>query len=186
MAIPSGVSSLNSGPGKTGASFFAGARHVPSAGCGDNCADRRRMTDRTACVLCVPGAPFRSDQRSKHLRLRRTFERKPPTILRVGSPDIARVATSAPARSFSVTIKFPSARAASPRRGTFRRVCGLISVFIGGATMNIGTVLLVLLVLILVGALPTWSHSANWGYFPSGASGILLIIVVVLLVSGRL
>jgi hypothetical protein len=52
--------------------------------------------------------------------------------------------------------------------------------------MTLGTVLLIILVLFLVGALPTWSHSASWGYFPSGALGILLIVVVVLLATGRI
>lgn len=52
--------------------------------------------------------------------------------------------------------------------------------------MSMGTILLIVLVLFLVGALPTWPHSANWGVFPSGGVGILLVIVIVLLVSGRL
>ena len=52
--------------------------------------------------------------------------------------------------------------------------------------MSIGTILLIVLILFLVGALPTWPHSANWGYIPSGGLGILLIIVIVLLVSGRI
>jgi hypothetical protein len=47
-------------------------------------------------------------------------------------------------------------------------------------------ILIVLLVLLLVGALPTWPHSANWGYFPSGGLGIVLVVVIILLVSGRL
>jgi Protein of unknown function (DUF3309) len=50
----------------------------------------------------------------------------------------------------------------------------------------LGTILLVLLVLFLVGALPTWSHSANWGYFPSGGIGLVLVVVVVLLLVGRI
>ena len=50
----------------------------------------------------------------------------------------------------------------------------------------LGTILLVLLILFLIGALPTWPHSANWGYFPSGGLGVLLIIVIVLLLTGRL
>jgi hypothetical protein len=50
----------------------------------------------------------------------------------------------------------------------------------------LGTILLVLLVLFLVGALPTWPHSANWGYYPSGGLGLVLIVVVVLLVLGRI
>lgn len=50
----------------------------------------------------------------------------------------------------------------------------------------LGAILLVLLILFLIGALPTWPHSANWGYFPSGGLGVLLIIVIVLLLTGRL
>lgn len=50
----------------------------------------------------------------------------------------------------------------------------------------LGTILLVLLFLFIVGALPTWPHSANWGYYPSGGLGLVLIVVVVLLVLGRI
>jgi hypothetical protein len=52
--------------------------------------------------------------------------------------------------------------------------------------MSLGLVLLIVLVLMLVGAIPTWSHSASWGYAPSGALGLVLLIVVVLLLTGRL
>lgn len=52
--------------------------------------------------------------------------------------------------------------------------------------MSLGTIALVILVLFLVGALPAWPHSANWGYFPSGGLGILLVVVLVLMVSGRI
>jgi hypothetical protein len=52
--------------------------------------------------------------------------------------------------------------------------------------MGLGTILLIILVLFLIGALPTWPHSANWGYFPSGGLGIVLIVVLVLLLTGRL
>jgi hypothetical protein len=52
--------------------------------------------------------------------------------------------------------------------------------------MSLGTILLVVLLLILVGVLPTWGHSANWGYMPSGGLGILLIVVIVLMVTGRI
>lgn len=48
------------------------------------------------------------------------------------------------------------------------------------------TILLVILILLLVGALPTWPHSANWGYAPSGGLGLVLLIVVILLLTGRL
>ncbi len=50
----------------------------------------------------------------------------------------------------------------------------------------LGTILLILLILILIGALPTWPYSGDWGYYPSGGTGLILIIVVVLLLTGRL
>jgi hypothetical protein len=50
----------------------------------------------------------------------------------------------------------------------------------------LGTVLLVLLILMLLGAIPTWPHSKNWGYGPSGGVGLILVILVVLLLSGRI
>jgi len=50
----------------------------------------------------------------------------------------------------------------------------------------LGTLLIVFLVLALVGALPRWSHSRNWGYFPAGGLGLVLLIALVLLVLGRL
>ncbi|MEO6918529.1 MAG: DUF3309 family protein [Collimonas sp.] len=49
-----------------------------------------------------------------------------------------------------------------------------------------GTILLIILILILIGALPTWPHSRSWGYGPSGISGLIVIILIVLLVTGRL
>ena len=49
-----------------------------------------------------------------------------------------------------------------------------------------GTILLIVLVLVLVGALPTWSHSRNWGYFPSGGLGLVVPILLVLVLTGRL
>jgi uncharacterized membrane protein YdcZ (DUF606 family) len=52
--------------------------------------------------------------------------------------------------------------------------------------MSLGAILLIILLLVLVGALPTWRHSANWGYFPSGALGVILIVVVVMLLMGRI
>ena len=50
----------------------------------------------------------------------------------------------------------------------------------------LSTVLLVLLILLLVGALPSWPHSRSWGYYPSGVLSILLVVVVVLLLAGRI
>ena len=51
-------------------------------------------------------------------------------------------------------------------------------------SMTLGTILLIVLILLLVGALPTWPHSSGWGYGPTGGLGVLLIIVIVLLVLG--
>jgi hypothetical protein len=50
----------------------------------------------------------------------------------------------------------------------------------------LGTILLVILILMLLGAVPRWSHSKNWGYGPSGGLGLLLVVVIVLLLMGRL
>jgi hypothetical protein len=49
-----------------------------------------------------------------------------------------------------------------------------------------GTILLVILVLMLLGAVPAWPHSRSWGYGPSGGLGIVLVILVILLLTGRL
>jgi hypothetical protein len=48
------------------------------------------------------------------------------------------------------------------------------------------TILLILLILILIGALPTWPHSRGWGYYPSGGIGLILVIILVLLLMGRI
>jgi len=50
----------------------------------------------------------------------------------------------------------------------------------------LGTILLIILILILIGALPTWPYSAGWGYYPSGGFGLLIVIVIVLLLMGRI
>jgi hypothetical protein len=50
----------------------------------------------------------------------------------------------------------------------------------------LGTILIILLVLFLLGALPTWPHSRGWGYYPSGGLGLVLIIVIILLLMGRI
>jgi Protein of unknown function (DUF3309) len=50
----------------------------------------------------------------------------------------------------------------------------------------LGTILIVILILALLGALPRWSHSRNWGYYPTGGVGVILLIVVILLVLGRI
>ena len=52
--------------------------------------------------------------------------------------------------------------------------------------MSIGTILLVILVLALLGVIPTWPHSREWGYGPSGGLGLILLIVLILLVLGKI
>ena len=50
----------------------------------------------------------------------------------------------------------------------------------------LGTILLVLLILMLLGALPTWPHSRNWGYYPSGGMSLVVIVLLILVISGRI
>jgi hypothetical protein len=50
----------------------------------------------------------------------------------------------------------------------------------------LGTILLIIVVLMLLGALPTWPHSRQWGYFPSGGLGLVLVILIILLLLGRI
>jgi hypothetical protein len=52
--------------------------------------------------------------------------------------------------------------------------------------MSLGTILLIVIVVLMISALPRWSHSANWGYYPSGGLSLLLLVVVVLLLMGRI
>jgi hypothetical protein len=52
--------------------------------------------------------------------------------------------------------------------------------------MSLGTILIVILILALLGALPTWGHSRNWGYGPSGGLGVVIIILIILLLLGRI
>lgn len=52
--------------------------------------------------------------------------------------------------------------------------------------MSVRTILIILLVLLLLGALPTWPYSTGWGYYPSGGLGLVLLIVIVLLLMGRI
>ncbi len=49
-----------------------------------------------------------------------------------------------------------------------------------------GTILLIILILVLIGALPSWPHSRNWGYYPSGGLGLVLLILIILLLLGKI
>lgn len=52
--------------------------------------------------------------------------------------------------------------------------------------MSLGTILLIVLILLLIGVLPTWSHSSKWGYGPSGGLGLVVVVLIVLLLMGRI
>jgi hypothetical protein len=52
--------------------------------------------------------------------------------------------------------------------------------------MSAGTILLIILILILIGALPTWPHSSSWGYYPSGGLGLVVVILLILVLMGKL
>jgi hypothetical protein len=52
--------------------------------------------------------------------------------------------------------------------------------------MSLGTILIIILILVLIGALPTWPHSSSWGYYPSGGVGLVVLILIILLLMGRI
>ena len=52
--------------------------------------------------------------------------------------------------------------------------------------MTLSTILLIVLIVLLIGALPNWPHSRNWGYFPSGGLGLVALIIIILLLMGRI
>lgn len=52
--------------------------------------------------------------------------------------------------------------------------------------MGLGTILIIVLILLLIGALPTWGHSRSWGYYPSGGLGLILVIIVILVLLGKI
>jgi hypothetical protein len=52
--------------------------------------------------------------------------------------------------------------------------------------MSLGTILLIILILMLIGVIPTWPHSRSWGYAPSGVLGLVVIVIIVLLLLGRI
>ena len=53
-------------------------------------------------------------------------------------------------------------------------------------TMSLGMIILIVVVLMLIGAIPTWPHSQSWGYYPSGGLGLVVIVLLILLLTGRL
>ena len=61
-----------------------------------------------------------------------------------------------------------------------------IANWLGGGGQHMNTILFVVLILLLIGALPTWPYSASWGYYPSGGLGLVLLILLILALTGRL
>src|SRR5437762_11023269 len=76
----------------------------------------------------------------------------------------------------------------APRRGTERTQTSIaawvLNLYFGGHI--VGTILIIILILLLLGALPTWPYSTGWGYYPSGGLGLVLLIVLILWLMGRL
>jgi asparagine N-glycosylation enzyme membrane subunit Stt3 len=66
-----------------------------------------------------------------------------------------------------------------------RSLASAVQLFRREAPM-LGTILIIVLVLLLIGALPSWPHSRSWGYYPSGGLGLLVLIVIILLLMGRI
>ena len=52
--------------------------------------------------------------------------------------------------------------------------------------MSLGVILIIILILLLIGAVPSWPYSRNWGYYPSGGLGLVLLIIIILLLMGRI
>jgi len=63
---------------------------------------------------------------------------------------------------------------------------GLVTDYYKEKIMSLGTILLIVLILMLIGAIPTWPHSRGWGYGPSGGLGLVVLIIIILLVMGRI
>jgi peptidoglycan/LPS O-acetylase OafA/YrhL len=77
----------------------------------------------------------------------------------------------------------PPHRAVKLARGVLRQRCLALK---KGETMSISLILLIVLILLLVGALPSWPYSSGWGYWPSGGLGLVLLILIILLLMGRI
>jgi len=74
-------------------------------------------------------------------------------------------------------------RCAPPREPQHRR---LNSARVEEVGMNVGTIVLIILIILLIGALPTWPYSGGWGYYPSGGLGLVVMILIILLLMGRI
>jgi len=90
---------------------------------------------------------------------------------------------AAPASSLQVLGVPPPNRTG---QGLNHNESGLLAGNYEEETMSLGTILLIVLILMLIGVIPTWPHSRSWGYWPSGAIGVVVLIIIILLVMGRL
>ena len=81
-------------------------------------------------------------------------------------------------------MRVPRPGAQAPNQSTTRP--GFLRGPTGRTHMTVGTILLIVLILLLIGALPSWPYSSGWGYRPTGVLGVVLIIVIVLLLMGRI
>jgi hypothetical protein len=61
-----------------------------------------------------------------------------------------------------------------------------LGLFVGGKKMSLGTILLIVLILMLVGVFPSWPHSRSWGYGPSGGLGLVFLVLLILWLMGKL
>jgi hypothetical protein len=82
-----------------------------------------------------------------------------------------------------ITVRHGAAGALSTR---FLRQPALKTLISRRTEMTLGTILIIVLILMLLGVIPTWPHSRNWGYGPSGGLGLVLIVVIVLLLLGKI
>jgi hypothetical protein len=69
--------------------------------------------------------------------------------------------------------------------GTYAGPIGYLTVEFSKGTFMLGTILIVILILLLLGALPSWPYSRGWGYYPSGGLGLVLVIILILVLLGR-
>jgi uncharacterized protein (DUF983 family) len=102
----------------------------------------------------------------------------PPIFVPYGPTSCARPRTRPRHRSEPTS---GAAHSSSRHRDRGRR-----QVVLPGRLSMLGTILIIVLILALIGALPTWGHSRSWGYFPSGGLGLILVILIVLVLMGRL
>jgi hypothetical protein len=99
------------------------------------------------------------------------------------SLQVAPVLSRAPLCSRFAGSKPAPAALQHGRQGTE----GSLALFVAQEiAMSLGTVLLIVLILLLIGALPTWPHSSAWGYYPSGGLGLVVVILLILLLMGRI